>query len=340
MSASWYDRAVSKAAAEHSPPSHFTGHQTEAQGHIHEFKVTQITWDLNPGPYRPVSLCWESRGGEAHTGQAGAIRGACPRSCTGDPQCRRTDPTPARCAAAAAPRVAASGPHARVCDPDRRPLQPLGAPRTPVPVPPAANIPSTPDTGAAGSPSGGGLLPRSPSRVTSPAPEAASAMARTRQVRGCETPGRRGAAGSWGPEWHHRARWRRDKGLSRPPAQSAFPALHLLVVPARAKPRFFFPALARHSQSLNPTRPPRLCFPSPPVFFSALPYRLPTWIFRACWGGHCEGASSILSPTASVYPIQNTDVTRGWNLSWVREEGPGWVTFPRTIPQVPQLECK
>lgn len=103
---------------------------------------------------------------------------------------------PAPCAAAAALRGAASGPHARVCDPERRLLQPLPAPCTPVSVPPAANIPSTPDAGAAGSPSGGGLLPRSPSRVTSPAPEAASAMARTGQVRGRGTPGRWGATGS------------------------------------------------------------------------------------------------------------------------------------------------
>lgn len=80
LSASRYDRAVLKAATEYSPSSHFTGHQTEAQRHIHELKVTQTTWDLNPGPYCPVSLCWESPGGEAHTGQAGAVRGACPRS--------------------------------------------------------------------------------------------------------------------------------------------------------------------------------------------------------------------------------------------------------------------
>lgn len=94
-----------------------------------------------------------------------------------------------------------------------------GLTHAPVPVPPAAHVPRTPDAGAAGSPSGGGLFPRSPSRVAPPAPEAASAMARTGQVRGCRTPGRRGAAGSWGPEWHHRARGRRQRPLS--PARTA-----------------------------------------------------------------------------------------------------------------------
>lgn len=181
--------------------------------------------------------------------QAGAVRGACPRFCTGDPQCRRTDPTPRR-AAVAAPRGAASGPHARVCDPDRRPLQPPGAPRSPVSVPLAANIPRTPDAGAAGSPSGGGLLPRSPSRVASPAPEAASAMARIRQVRGCGTPGRRGAAGSWGPEWHHRARWRRQRPLS--PARAAgSPCAPLACRPRPSQTSILLPSL---SASLSVTQ--------------------------------------------------------------------------------------
>jgi hypothetical protein len=81
--------------------------------------------------------------------------------------------------------------------------------------PAAAHIPRTPDAGAAGSPSGGGLLPRSASRDVPPAPEAVSAMARTGQVRGCRPPGRRGPAGSWGQCGRERAGGG-DKGRARP----------------------------------------------------------------------------------------------------------------------------
>lgn len=174
-----------------------------------------------------------------------------------------------------------------MCDPDQRPLQPLGAPCTPVPVPPAANIPSTPDAGAAGSPSGGGLLPRSPSRVTSPAPEAASAMARTGQVRGFETPGRRGAAGSWGPGWHHRARRRKRQRPLSPARAVRRPCAPLACRPRPSQTSILLPSLSA-SFSVTQSHPPAsslLRVPARVFFFffyaSLSPAHLGLWcLFR------------------------------------------------------------
>lgn len=189
LSASWYDSAAQphEQSAVLTPISQViklrprdipTRSRSPSQGGIRT--------PTHRSPYRPASRCWESPDGPAHTSQVGAVRGACPRPCTGDPPVQRHHPNLLLCTAAAAPRSAASGPHARLqtSDPDRRPPLPSDCTRCTIPLPPAAHVPRTPDAGAAGSPSGGGLLPRSPSRVAPPAPEAASAMANTGQVRG------------------------------------------------------------------------------------------------------------------------------------------------------------
>lgn len=121
-----------------------------------------------------------------------------------------------------------------------------------------------------------------------PAPLPGSRPRRPRPPRPWRRQGRSGAEGrpgAGGPRAHgdrsgttERARGG-DKGLARPPAPPAVPALQLLVVPARVKPRFFFPAWR---VTLSPSRPPGLRFPSPPALFPALPYHPPPCISSAC----------------------------------------------------------
>lgn len=144
----------------------------------------------------------------------------------------RWDPRPLHLPGRALPAaVAVPGEPALDWTPGRRqltpipfPVQPPRAPQAPATLTDAAaaHLPRTPDAGAAGSPSGGGLLPRSLSRDVPPAPEVASAMARAGQVRDCGRPGLQGSAGAWG-RCSRGARQRRRQ-RPRPPAAAAVPA--------------------------------------------------------------------------------------------------------------------
>lgn len=147
------------------------------------------------------------------------------------------------------------------------PVQPPSALQTPATLtnPVAAHLPRTPDAGAAGSPSGGGLLPRSPSRDVPPAPEAASAMARAEQVRGYGRSGLLGAAGAW-DRCSGRTRWRRRQ-RPHPPAPAAVPAC--LSTASRPRPR-------RTSSLLLGPEHVALGFSTPPLLFSGIRSRPPT----------------------------------------------------------------
>ncbi|CAO2612462.1 hypothetical protein LEMLEM_LOCUS15623, partial [Lemmus lemmus] len=95
------------------------------------------------------------------------------------------------------------------------------------------------------------LQVRPPAGASSLAPPPGSRPRRPRLPRSWRVQGRSGAAGrpgAGGPRAHgdrsgttERAGGG-DKGLSRPPSPPAVPAPHLIVVSARAKPRFFYPA--------------------------------------------------------------------------------------------------
>lgn len=123
----------------------------------------------------------------------------------------RWDPRPLHCSGRARPAAAAApggaGPltelRPETADPNSPPVQPPRADQAPATLTDAAaaHLPRTPDAGAAGSPSGGGLLPRSPSRDVPPVPEVASAIARaapgraSQRLQAAGTPGVRGHMG-------------------------------------------------------------------------------------------------------------------------------------------------
>lgn len=151
-------------------------------------------------------------------------------------------------------------------------VQPPRAPQAPATLsdPAAAHIPRTPDAGAAGSPSGGGLLPRSPSRDVPPALEVASAMASAGQVRGYGRPERLGAAGSSGrcsrgASW----RWRQRP---RPPAPAAVPACPSAASRLRPRGTSILLLVPAHVA---------LGFSTPPVLFSRFRSRPPTSLSAA-----------------------------------------------------------
>lgn len=210
-------------------------------------------------------------------------------------------PNPVRCAAAAAPRGAAPGPHARLwmCDPDRRALKPRGAPVHLSRCHPQLTYP--------------GLQTQAPPQArpragaSCPAPPPGSHPRRPRPPRPWRGQGRSGAGGrpgAGGPRAHgdpsgttERAGGG-DKGLSRPPARAGrCPCASLACRPRPSQTSIPLPSPSA-SLSVPQSRPPRLCFLSPPELFSEfLPARPPARVFHP----H--------SPSASVYPPQSTEFT-------------------------------
>ena len=229
-----------------------------------------ILYPLRSGSFErtPAGLRSGSSRGDWARPQAGALRGACPRLCSG---------TPAPCifpAALAPPQPQCPENRPLDCTPGLGQLTPIPSqsnrrahPRhlQPCQIQPPAHIPRTPDAGAAGSPSGGGLLPRSPSRDVPPALEVASAMARAGQVRGCGRPERRGAAGSSGRcSRGARRRWRQRP---RPPAPAAVPACPSAASRLRPRGTSILLLVPAHVA---------LGFSTPPVLFSGFCSRPPT----------------------------------------------------------------
>lgn len=114
-------------------------------------------------------------------------------------------------------------------------------------------------------------------------------MARTGQVRGCGTPGRRGAAGSWGPEWHHRARREEETkaSLARPRSRLSLRSTCLSSPP---EPNLDSSSQPRRGHSVTQSHPPAsslLPVPARVFFFlSVFPSLPPTWVYRARSGWH------------------------------------------------------
>lgn len=185
--------------------------------------------------------------------------------------------------AVAEPQGASPGPQGRLgmCDPDRRPLHPSQA--HPVHLSgchPPLTYPALQMQAPQARPRAG---------ASCPAPPPGSRPRRPRPPRPWRGQGRSGAAGRPGagePRAHGDQSGTTERGAQEEETKASLarPRRKPPCAPIACRPRpsqTSIPSGARHSQSLSPSRP-GLCFPYPPALFSALPYRLPSWLSDAC----------------------------------------------------------